>query len=57
MSTVKQRINEIGNDLIKLSAMSNDTPNHDVELECALGALIKCLQIQLKKLEKSKFGF
>ena len=46
----KQRINDLGNDLIRLSNMPNNTANHDIELKCSLGALIESLKIIQEKI-------
>ena len=49
---VKTRIGQIGENLINLAEIPIDTPNHNTELMCALGAYIKSLKIQLERLEK-----
>lgn len=48
---IKTRIGQIGEALINLAEIPIDTPNHNIELSCALGVYIKCLKIQLDRLE------
>lgn len=47
---ILKRIGEISNDLQSLSKINPETSNIKTEVECALGAYIKSLQIQLKKI-------